>query len=400
MSNFAKLISSTTITNIGDGIRSVALPLLATVLTRDALLIAAVTAAGRLPWLLMSLPVGVLVDRYDRRVLMVCGSLAQALFIGTVAAAEALKLATIWLLLVVAFLMGCLEVIIDNTAQVITPSVVPDDRLETANGRLAGAYIIANEFAGPPAGGVLFVVSRFLPFVVDSLSFVLSAACLTWMRGRFAASPAPSRGEDGGVWPQMTAGLRWLRRDRQLSILMLTSAAQNLFANAGIAVMVIYTLRVLHLNGFGFGVLTAIGAAGGLVASLLGARVGRFGQIGFLLTAANLLMALAALGLGLTVSPVIAGCMLVINGFAVVVWNVVTVTIRQRRIPGELMGRVNSAYRMIAWAGIPLGAVVGGIVTHHWGAQAPFLIEGVALVIVSVILFCTRSIGLPAHAVV
>lgn len=186
--NFGRLLAATVITNVGDGVRLVALPLLATLLTRDPILVAAVTAAVRLPWLIASLPAGVLADRFDRRSLMGYGAIGQTVLVGSLGLAVFADRASIGLLIAVAFTMGCLEVLIDNTAQVITPHTVAASRLEGANGLLVGAFIVANQFIGPPLGGLLFAVSTAAPFGVDAVTFAAAAALLLSMRGNFWSS--------------------------------------------------------------------------------------------------------------------------------------------------------------------------------------------------------------------
>lgn len=389
LSNFVRLFTATTITNTGDGIRFIALPLLAASLTHDAVLISAVAAVSRAPWLLASLFAGVLADRHDRRYLMGFGSLGQALLVGLLAIAVAVHAVTILLVIAIAFVMGCLEVVIDNTAQVIIPNIVPSEKLEVANSRMAGAFIVANEMGGPPLGGALYGITKVLPFVADAGSFALAGGLLLSMRGRFRAGDDDrddvEDAEQGKT--SILAGMNWLRQHRQLLTLALASSFQNIFANAGLAIMVLYVLHVLKLNGTGFGVLTAAGSVGGLIGSVTGGRVVQAGRAKAVVVGSNLLMGLSAAGIGLTNLPVIAGTLLATNGFAIVVWNVVTVTIRQRSIPQELLGRVNSAYRMIAWAGIPVGALIGGAIANAWGPQVPFLIEGAALIAFSGALF-------------
>ena len=357
--NFARLLTATAVTNAGDGIRMVAMPLLATTLTRDPVMIAAVTAAVRLPWLLASLPAGLLADRVDRRQLMGFGALGQATLVGALSLAVVLDMATIWLLMGVAFGMGCLEVVIDNTAQVITPHVVAGANLERANRALVGAFIVANEFLGPPIGGLLFAAAAAAPFGVDAVSFVVAAALLLSMAGTFTVdrSDRPA----GSVRRDIGEGVRWLRGHRQLELLACASFAQNLFANMNLAILVLFALNVLDLSGAGFGLLVTGGSIGGLAATRWGGKVsGRLG-VTTTLVAANLAMGVTKGGMGLVDHSMAAGALLAINGFAVVVWNVVTVTIRQRQIPPGLLGRVNSVYRLIVLGRYPdRGAGRGG----------------------------------------
>jgi MFS family permease len=379
--NFGRLLSATAITNVGDGIRLVALPLLAALLTRDPVLVAAVTAAVRLPWLLASLPAGVLADRFDRRGLMAYGAIGQAVLVGTLGFAVLADWASIGLLIAVAFAMGCLEVIIDNTAQVITPHTVAPARLDDANGLLVGAFIIANQFIGPPLGGVLFAMSTAAPFGADAVTFAAAAALLFSMRGDFcvvAESPV------SGIRAQISEGVRWLWRDRGLSVLAGACFVQNLFESMGLSILVLFALEELGLNGVGFGLLVAAGSVGGLAATRCSRSISARLGVGAVLVASNLVMGLTKGAIGLAPAAVVAGFLFAVHGFAVVVWNVVTVTVRQRAIPQHLLGRVNSVYRLVAWAGIPVGALTGGAIASRFGLRAPFIIEGVAICLLTV----------------
>lgn len=386
--NFGRLLAATAITNVGDGIRLVALPLLATLLTRDPVLIAAVTAAVRLPWLLASLPAGVLADRLDRRALMGYGAIGQTVLVGSLALAVWGGGTSIGLVIAVAFAMGCLEVVIDNTAQVITPQTVAPARLEQANGLLVGAFIVANQFAGPPLGGVLFAASAAAPFGVDAVTFAVAAALLLSMRGGFCAAAEPPV---GGMRSQIAEGVRWLLRDRALSTIAGACFVQNLFESMSMSILVLFALRELGLSGVGFGLLVTAGSLGGLAATRcsrpLAARLG----VVPVLVGTNLVMGLSKGAIGLVGHPVAVGALFAVNGFVVVVWNVVTVTVRQRVIPPALLGRVNSVYRLVAWAGIPFGAVLGGAIASQAGLRAPFFIEGIAIGVLSGVLVVRLS---------
>ena len=183
--------------------REAALPLLAASLTRDPGAVAAVTFAGRLPWLLFSLVSGAVVDRVDRRRLLWQVDTGRALVVTALAAAVLLEATSIPLLVVVAFVLGTGETLFDNAAQALMPSVVSRERLEEANSRLFAIQISSQEFVGPPVGSFLFgVVAVSAPFFVDAGSFFAAAALVLAMKGIYRAPrrateeqprPPPSR---------------------------------------------------------------------------------------------------------------------------------------------------------------------------------------------------------------
>ncbi len=177
--NYRFLFSATAISNLGDGVSALAFPWLATLITRDPLLVAFVAFSTRLPWLLLSIPAGVWTDRADRRQLMMRADLARltltAGVVGLIFAAPEFPVGDptpyILGLSALAFLLGCAEVLRDNAAQTVLPSVVPKDTLEHANGQLWSVEQVMGSFVGPPLAGLLIAYAVPAPFVVDALTF-------------------------------------------------------------------------------------------------------------------------------------------------------------------------------------------------------------------------------------
>ena len=187
--NYLKLISASGATNLADGIASVAFPWLATLLTRDPLLIGLVAFAGRLPWLLLAVPAGVITDRADRRHLIVqadCFRLVLALgVVGLILTLPTAPLPDVALRFILplsglAFLMGCAEVVRDNAAQTLMPSVVDRADLEKANGQLWSVETILGRFVGPPLAGLLIALSLPFPFYLNAAAFALAALTI-WL---------------------------------------------------------------------------------------------------------------------------------------------------------------------------------------------------------------------------
>ena len=166
--DFAKLWTANAVSNLGDGVTLVAGPLLAASLTRDPRLVAGLAVAQRLPWLLFSLVSGALVDRLDRRLLMVRVDAARCVAVGLLGVAVLADAASLPLLYVVFFALGTAETLFDNAAVSILPAVVPRAQLARANGRLLGAQMVANELVAPPLGGLLFAAAAAVPFLLDA----------------------------------------------------------------------------------------------------------------------------------------------------------------------------------------------------------------------------------------
>jgi MFS family permease len=369
-----------TVSSIGDGAFVTALPLLAVTITRDPRLIAVVSAAFYLPWLLLSLPAGVLVDRYDRVMLMWRAQVVQAGVVAVIAVLAALRLADIGMLTAAGFCLGAAEVAFSNAAQAILPRLVPADQLPKANGQLQVSLTLGETFLGPPVGSVLFVAARVLPFGLDAGSFVASAGLLSRLP---RVTPAAAT---GGLRAKIAEGLRWLLGHRLLRVVAVLLGVQNFCSQMGQAVLVLLATQTLHMSVRGYGLLWTASAVGSIIGGLTNpVIVRRLGQLPALIISMAA-TALVFVGIGLAPDAVVAGLLMACNAFFSAMWNIVTVTLRQQIVPGELLGRVNSVYRMLGWGLMPAGALAGGFIAHVGGLRAPYTIGGIvcaaALVVV------------------
>jgi len=372
-----RLWSASTASALGDGLRRVALPLLAVHLSTDARQVALVAAAGTVPWLVFGLPVGALVDRWDRRRTVWIVDLARTLTVAVLAGAAAAGALSIALLVAVTFALGTGEILAESAALALVPQLVASSQLERANGRLQAGEVTAGQFAGQGLGGVLFAVALALPFALDAATFLLSAALVFTLR---TPTRRPLPAASLRRLPAETAeGLRWLAGHRLLRVLCVLLAVLAAVSGAFWAVAALYAASILGLGPTGFGVLLAVGAAGSLAGSLLAeplaARLGTAGAIRL----AVALVTLAMGGLAATGSPLVAGALLTVNGVAVLVWNVVTVSLRQAIIPDRLLGRVGSAYLFIGLGAQPAGALGAGLLAHAAGLPAVFAVSAALL---------------------
>ena len=403
--NYRKLFGSSAAANLGDGVMSIAVVWLASALTRDALAIAAIGLLSRLPWLVFALPAGVIADRVDRRRLvgwmdvvrfaLVAGFglmvLAQQdgvptpeqLAAGAAPPASApLLLALLGLL---ALLLGFAEVLRDNTAQTLMPAVVEKHQLERANGRMWGVETVMNNFVGPPLAGVLLGLALALPFLANAGLLAVSAALVFALSGSFQR-PAEHRTTGRIAWrAEIGEGFRWLWRHPLLWAFALLLGGLNLLGALGTVVLVLFVQEVLGLyEGWQFGLVITGMATGGVLGSLVADRISRRLSPGTSLLAAIAGSGLAFLAEGLATSPLTFWTAGVLGGLTVVLWNVITVSLRQRLIPDRLLGRVNSVYRFFGWGTISLGTALGGLLVsaaepllgREWALRAPLLLAG------------------------
>ncbi|MGH2808102.1 MAG: MFS transporter [Actinomycetota bacterium] len=381
-SRYRKLWAATAVSNLGDGVDATALPLLAATLTRDPSLFAGVLVAGRLPWLLFPLHAGVLIDRVDRKRLIAATQVARGVLVAALVVTVIGGWASIWLLYGVAFLLGVGEVVVDIAHQVLVPHLVDTAHLERANGRLFGAEIVANQFAGPPLGGLLFGVAAALPVFFDAASFVVAGVVIAAIPGTYIAprSDVPTK-----VRTDIGEGIRWLLGNRVLVTLVVVGAALNAVWMAGFATLALYALEVLGIGGVGFGLLVATSGIGYIAGSFGAERVLPRFRRGDVLLAAVVSEVALELAFGLALHVVVLALALALVGYLAALWDVTAVSLRQTIVPDHLFGRVNSAYRFFQWVSMPLGAFAGGLLADAFGLRGPWIAGAVVLSLVALL---------------
>lgn len=389
--SYKLLLSATAVSNLGDGVSALAFPWLATLITRDPVLIALVAFATRLPWFLMSIPAGAIVDRGDRQKLIVRADwLRMALTFGviglilTIPAFPPLSGELFYILILsgVAFLLGTAEVLRDNAAQTMLPSVVEKDQLETANGQLWTAEQVMGQFVGPPLAGLLIALAVPAPFVLDALTFAVAALAVAAMQLKRRDIP-PRR----PLREDMAEGWAWMKAHPMVLRVAVMLGVMNGASLLGLTMLVLISQERLGLGAFGFGVLMTAGAAGGVTGGLLGPKlIARIGRV-TTLKLALVLFPFAFVAIALTTSPFMVAVALFFESLAALLWNIVTVSWRQRIIPDDLLGRVNSIYRFFGWGLTPVGAIAGGVIVasgegvlgRDLALQLPYLVGAVIL---------------------
>jgi MFS family permease len=371
---FWRLYSSSATSNLADGIGRVALPLLATHYTRNPVLISSLASLSFLPWLFFALPSGALVDRVDRRYAMAAANAVRAVAALTLGVLAAVGAANIVVLYVVAFALGLAETVYDSAIRAILPQVVRKDRLDSANGLLTVEETLGQIFLGAPLGSVLLVLAIAAPFLINGVGFALAALLVLTLRGNFrpvrASAPVSIRRD-------IADGVRYLT---------LVSAATGFLQSMATALLVLYVLEILHLpqGDFGYVLIGAgVGAIlGGVVTPALATRMGK----GPLLVIGAVVSASGVLLMGFVSNGYVAGTLFAVSSSGVMVWNVLTMSLRQALIPHELFGRVQGAYRTLVWGAIPLGSLTGGLVAHAAGLRWVFVTSGGGLLLMAVAL--------------
>lgn len=387
-SRFHRLFGATLVSAIGTGMHAAALPLLALQSTSSPMALSLVVAAAEIPWVLLSLHAGVVVDRLDRRWVMVWADLGRfAVLVALAVLILTAQVNLVWLVLA-AFLLGIGQVFFDLAAQSAIPNFVSRDprNLATANGRIAAADSNGEDFVGPPLGSALFGVWNFLPFAGNALSFAASGLLILSIRTD-AKTKETSDAPRQSVRSEIVEGIRWLFGNRTLWALATVSCLGNVVATAQFAMLALLAKEVLGLPDFGFGLLltaTAVGATvGGLAAP---AASKRFGS-GTVLLAAKAGVGAAVLVLGLVANSWVAAAMMMLTGALMTAEKVVVSTLRQQIVPRHLLGRVLSSSRLVVMAGGPVGAVLGGVLASVFAVQIPYVAGGVFLILVTLVFY-------------
>lgn len=381
--SFRTLWTAAAISNVGDGVVLAAGPLLVASLTDDPALIGGAVFVQQLPWLLFSLLSGAWVDRLDRRLLVVRGDLVRGALIGVLAVSIATGVVSVWLIYLVFFLLGTAETLADTASVSLLPALVPADRLPTANARLMGTQIVANQLVGPPLGAWLFVAAAAYPFGLQALTFVLAGALIATLP-RDAGRVEDLR-ERRPLRQEIGEGVRWLLQHPVLRMLAVAICLMNVTLLGAFAILVLYARQRLGLTEVGYGVLLAISAIGGLVGSLVTGRLERRFGASILLRVGLVIETATHLVFALTRSPVVAGAMFGLFGVHAVVWGAVTLSIRQRLVPARLQGRANSVYYLFSIGGAAVGAGLSGLLARAGGITAPFWASFAVMAVLTVV---------------
>ena len=403
--NYWRLWFAHGVSNLGDGVSQVAYPWLASAVTRSPLLIATVAVASRLPWLIFTLPAGVITDRFDRRKIIIAMDITRAALAFLVAIAvtaqagnlpaldsiaTSVNLQTNWflytVLVVTALLFGCAEVLRDNSAQTFLPEVVEDDQLENANGKLWSVEFVTNSFIGPPLGSFLIGIFVFLPFYFDTLTFFVSAALIATL----ASVARPIKEVTGkkavNFKAEINEGFSWLWKHELLRPMAIILGCMNGLGAITAATFILFAQEILQTSVFIFAILGTAGAVGGTLGGILGPKISAKIGSGPSLYLTLLTAPIICLIIGLTSSWQLFWFLTAFGTFFAVLWNVITVSLRQSIIPTHLLGRVNSVYRFFAWGSLPIGTLIGGALVdifeltgdREFALRLPYLLVSVA----------------------
>jgi MFS family permease len=381
---FWTLAVSSGASNLADGIAKLSLPLVAVTFTRSPGLVAGLEVVRSLPWLLLALHAGAIVDRSDRRRAMLLANTVRAAAVLGLTVLLAVGPGGLWWLYLAAAVMGVAEVFHDTAAQTILPSLVDRTQLARANGRLYGIEFGAQQFIGPPLAGLLVSAGAALAFGAPTGLWILAIALLVTVRGTFRPTSAASgAGDPTSLLADIREGIVWLRGHHTLSTMAVMVGVTNLAASAVFPLYVLYAVgeeSTLGLTEPAFGALLVVGAIGGLAGTVLSDRIEERLGTARTLTVSIVLAAFFIVTPALTSNVLVVAVSLALGTFGIMLWNIPTVSFRQEVVPDRLLGRLNSAYRLLAWGVMPIGAGLGGLLGELLGVRPVFAVMGLSII--------------------
>lgn len=367
-------LAGVSLANLADGIVAAGVPLIAVGLTRSPAEISLLSVAFWLPWLLLGIVAGLVVDRSDRRRVQLAGMAVRAVLLVALTVAAVRDALTMPLLIGAVLAYGVTQVFIDLAATSMVPTVVVRSRLSAANGRVLASEQVFQAFVGAPVGGLLLVLGAgWVMGVPAALAVLFLLTIGLGLRGR---SYREEREHAAPALTEIGAGLSFLLRHPVLRPFMVSGSLINMVNTGYFAVFVLWVVgegSAVGLSPQGYPLLLALLAVGAVAGSLSVERLTRrFREVPVLLTCWTL-NALTLLVPALWPHPVPIGAAMLVLGATNTVGNVLSMTIRQRLVAPAMLGRVGGAGRTLGFGLMPLGALLGGLAAEAWGLQVVFV---------------------------
>jgi MFS family permease len=364
--SFRYLVTSTWISNLGDGIVLAAGPLLIASLTDSPQLIALGATLQWLPPLVLGLVAGVVTDRVDRIRLIIAMNVLRCAILATLVLATATGMLTVVLALVVLFLLGTTELFADTASATLLPALVARNDLGIGNARVMAGHMTLNQLAGPPVGAALFLAGAAWPFATQ----IVLLAAATVLVSRIALSRPAAPPARAGVRREIAEGLRWTWQHPAVRTLVLTIFIFNLTFGATFALLVVYASERLGLGAVGYGLLTTTSGLGGLLGSTVYGWISRRVSLANLMRVGLVIETCTHAAMALTTVPAVALAIFFVFGVHEAVWATTATTVRQLAVPDALRGRVGSVNMLGVFGGLVVGSTVGGYVAQHHGVVA------------------------------
>jgi MFS family permease len=378
-STFNRLWSASIASNFADGILKTAAPLLAATLTQDPFLISMMAALVMLPWLFFAMPVGVLVDRIDRRLALALANSSRFLIAAAVAIAVATESITIWWLFIAAFTIGIAEVVYDTTTQSMIPQIVPKPKMDRANSKIQAAEIFVADFVGAPVSGILYSLAIVIPFTVNSLGLLVAVGLVLMIPKTFSqdlGASTPNTSQENKFWEDIKFGIKYILDNRSIRSLVVGTTIIGFAFALSQATLVLYLLKVQQVPVAAFGFVLMSFGVGALAGSVSAPKLAASFGNGRILATVNIAAGVLIIGLAFAPSIWFAIPLFVLMGSTSGIWNVLLMSLYHRLIPNHLFGRIHGTRRTLIWGMMPIGSLIGGVLASI-DLRLPFLVGGI-----------------------
>jgi len=374
---FNRMWAASIISNLSDGILIAAAPLLAISLTDSTVLISAIGAMVMLPWLLFAIPIGVLVDRIDRRFILAGANATRSAVVGVLAVLIATHHVSIYWLLAASFVIGVCEVAADTTSQSLIPQILEEKNFEKGNSRLQISETVIQGFVGAPISGFIYAIAIALPFFINSVGLAVAALLAFSIPIKYLQDVRTDdiEKEKKKFVADMKFGIRYLYNEKVLRRLVLTTTSIGVCYSMGMATMVLFIIKELELPKQLFGVILTIQSLGAISGAFMAPRLSKkFGRsivMTFGITSSSAVLLLQGFSPNIYIFVALA----TFGAFAVSQWNILLMATYQTVIPAELYGRIHGTRRTLVWGMMPVGSLLGGVLAHY-NLRLPMIVGG------------------------
>lgn len=376
------------VSSVGTQASTLAFPLLLLALTGSPAQAGLASALRALPYVVFSLPAGALVDRWDRkRVMLVCDAL-RAIALGSIPVALALGHLTALQIYGVSLIEGSLFVFFNVAEAASLPRIVTTAQIPAATAQNQATEALSS-LIGPPFGGFLFGVAQSLPFVADAVSYSASVISLFFMRATFQEEHTTTRRR---LHVEIAEGMRWLWRQPLIRYMAFLTGVSNFVGNGTFLIAIVIAQQVQHASSFVIGLIFAIGSVGGIIGSAAAVSLQRRFSFGQIIIASAWVWALTTPLLAIAPNPWVLGLIFMGVFLTSPIYNVVQFGYRLTLIPDELQGRVNSAFRLIAFGGQPLGYALAGVLLQAVGPIASILLFSIPYALMAILTTANRHV--------
>jgi len=375
---FNRLWAGSIISNLSDGVLIAAAPLLAITLTDSTVLISIIGAMVMLPWLLFAMPIGVMVDRVDRRFILAGSNAMRSAIVGVMALGIATGQVTIYWLIISAFVIGVCEVATDTTAQSLIPQILDEEHYEKGNSRLQISETVIQGFIGSPLSGFLYAIAIWLPFFINSIGYAVATLLAISIPIQYLQDVRTENKKEGQPHfiEDIKFGIKYLYNHKVLRRLVVTTASIGVCYSAATATTVLFIIKELGLAPRYFGVILTIQGLGALFGAIVAPRASKkFGRSIMMtlgITASSVLILIQGFSPNIYVFVLLA----TLGGFTISQWNILLMATYQTIIPNELYGRIHGTRRTLVWGLMPIGSLLGGVLAH-FSLRLPMYVGGV-----------------------